>query len=214
MSNDRLSRLSVLIVLSCVIGCGQTFGGLLHAFNLVPRPRQAARYKLTKGRLLILVDDTDELLTWMPARDLLATEVAKNLREARANTRAVADHEIDVMRRSDTKFEQRSISELGEKFGAEQVLWLQVKEFLASTQVESVSRAARFAVRVKVFDPRAKSKSEMRVWPSGRAGEYISVDKSAADVQEQQTNEDVARMLVTDLGRTVAELFYNHVVRD
>ncbi len=192
-------------------GCaGETFGGLFYHLFLPHSSRVAAEFTLARGPLLILVDDDWEQLTWPPARDSLIDGIAKHLRQAKAVNRVFASHKVNALRRADPKFNERSISELGEELGAEQVLWLQVREFVATTHFDTVSEAARCTLRVKVFDPRSKSKAEMRLWPSSREGWYVTVKKSAHDLTEYERDEDIARMLITEAAEDVAKLFYAH----
>ncbi len=192
-------------------GCGgETFGGLLYHLFLPHSSRVAAEFTLADGPLVILVDDDWEQLTWPPARDLLIDEIAKHLRQAKAVNRVFSSQKVNALRRADPKFNERSISELGRELGAKQVLWLQVREFVATTEFDTVSQAARCTLRVKVFDPRSKSKAEMRLWPASREGWYVTAKKSARDLTEYERNEDIARMLITEAAEDVAKLFYDH----
>ena len=192
-------------------GCGgETFGGLLYHLFLPHSSRVAAEYKLADGPLLILVDDDWEQLSWPPARDLLIDEIAKHLRQAKAVNRVFPSQKVNALRRADPKFNERSISEIGRDLGAKQVMWLQVREFVATTNFDTVSQAARCTLRVKVFDPRSKSKAEMRLWPSSREGWYVTVKKSAHDLINYEKDEDIARMLITEAAEDVAKLFYDH----
>ena len=199
------------LVITCTSsGCGQTFGGLLYHFNILQRPSIPARFKLTTGPLLILVDDDLSLLTWPQGRDLLANEIGRHLREAGVKAQVIPNHKLDAMRRADPLLDGKSISEIGKALGAEQVLWLQFREFVAIKQVETAVRAARCTLRVKVFDPQAKSKAEMRIWPSFREGEFVSVSKSASELIQYASDPEVARMIVQETADTVAKLFYKH----
>jgi hypothetical protein len=54
----------------------------------------------------------------------------------------------------------------------------------------------------------------MRVWPGQREGEFVTVEKSAAHVQPLSTDEDVARMLVGEMARAVARMFYSYTPED
>jgi hypothetical protein len=192
-------------------GCGgETFGGLLYHLFLPHSSKVEAEFTLANGPLLILVDDDWEQLTWAPARDLLIDEIAKHLREAKAVSQPFSSQKVNALRRADQKFNERSITELARELGAKQVLWLQVREFVATTNFNTVSEAARCTLRVKVFDPRAKSKAEMRLWPSSREGWYVSVKKSARDLTQYEKNEDIARALITEAAEDTAKLFYQH----
>ena len=200
-----------VVLLFALPGCaGETFGGLLYHFGLLGTPRVAARFDLASGPLLILVDDDLGLLTWAPARDLLTDEIGKRLREARANAQAVPSQTVNAMRRADPQFQERSISELGKKSAARQVLWLQIREFVATKDIDTVSDAARCRVRVKVFDPHAENRADMRLWPADRAGEIVVAAKSAAELVRLETDEDIARTVIVEMADKIAKLFYKH----
>ncbi len=207
-----MKRLAPFVfALFMLAGCaGETFGGLLYHLFLPHSSRVAAEFKLADGPLLILVDDDWEQLTWPPARDLLIDGIDKHLRQAKAVNRVFPSQKVNALRRADPKFNERSISELGKELGAKQVLWLQVREFVATTNFDTASEAARCTLRVKVFDPRSKSKAEMRLWPSSREGWYVTAKKSARDLPEYERNEDIARVLITEAAEAVAKLFYDH----
>ena len=200
-----------VFALFMLTGCaGETFGGLLYHLFLPHSSKVDAEFTLGDGPLLILVDDDWEQLNWPPARDLLIDKIGEHLREAGAVNRVFSSQKVNALRRADPKFNERSISELGKDLGARQVLWLQVREFVATTNFDTVSQAARCTLRIKVFDPRSKSKAEMRLWPSSREGWYVPVKKSARDLMNYETNEDIARMLITEAAEDVAKLFYDH----
>ena len=199
-----------LVLLAGLCGCGETFGGLLYHCNLLQWSKIPAKFKLSAGPLLIIVDDDWEFLNWPAGRDYLADQIARNLREAKAVEKIIPVSSMKALRRTDPQFQQRSISEAGAKLGARQVLWLQIREFVATKDIDTVIGAARCRVRIKVFDPRAASKVEMRLWPAHREGEDVSTTKSAAELIEFDNDEDIARSLLNETADKVAKLFYRH----
>ncbi len=207
----RSAPCGLALALCLLTGCGgETFGGLLYHLFLPHSSRVDAEYTLADGPLLILVDDDLELFTWPPAGDLLVDEIAKHLRQAKAVNRVFPSQKVNALRRADPKFNERSISELGKDLGAKQVLWLQVQEFVATTNFDTVSQAARCMLRVKVFDPHAENKAERRLWPSSREGWIVTIKKSARDLIEYERDEDIARVLITEAAEDAAKLFYDH----
>ena len=197
--------------LCMLTGCGgETFGGLMYHLFLPHSAKVPAEFTLADGPLLILVDDDLELLTWPPARDELIDKIGKHLREADAVNRVFPSQKVNALRRADPKFNERSISELGKTLGAKQVLWLQVAEFVATTNFHTVSEAARCMIRIKVFDPHTEKKAERRLWPSSREGWILTISKSARDLTQYERDEDIARMLVTEAAEDAAKLFYDH----
>lgn len=211
---DCCGAIVLTTLLPGLCGCGETFGGLLYHFNLLQWSKIPAQFELSAGPLLIIVDDDWEFLTWPAGRDYLADQIARHLRDAKAAGQLIPTGAVKALRRTDPQFQQRSISEVGAKLGASQVLWLQIREFVATTEIDTVSGAARCRVRVKVFDPQARSKAEMRLWPAGREGEVVSTNKSAAELIKFDNEEDIARTLLTETADNVAKLFYRHRPRD
>lgn len=208
--NRPLMAVMGLVITCTSSGCGETFGGMLYFLNILHKPSIPARFKLTTGPLLILVDDDLSLLTWPQGRDLLAEEIGRHLREANVKVQVIPNYKLDAMRRADPLLDDKPISEIGAELGAEQVLWLQFREFVATKQVETAVRAARCTMRVKVFDPHAKRKAEMRVWPSFREGEFVSISKSASELIQYAGDAEVARLIVEETADAVAKLFYKH----
>lgn len=195
--------------LQMLSGCGPTFGALLYHMNVVSEPEIPARFELTKGRLLVLVDDDHELLTWPSAQVVLIDGLAAALEQAEVNHRVVRSSELNTARQRYARFAEQSIAEIGRRLEAEQVLWIQVEEFLADRSEEALSNAARFTVRIKVFDP-AEGEQGQRLWPDDRAGEYASVDLSPHEVQRYARSDDVARVLVEQMIQKIARFFYAH----
>ncbi len=193
------------------IGCGhQQFGALMYHMGLFPAKSIPAQFELTAGPLLILIDDDYELLTSPTVSDALVDRIATNLREAKVNRNVISKERLNTMRQAEVKYAQRSIGELGRRFDAEQVLWLQITDFRATKEFEDVGVAARFTLRVKVFDPNATAKAKMRLWPNSREGEFVTIEMSASQIQPLKTDADIARRLTTEAARKVAELFYKH----
>ncbi len=208
----RCVRPLVLLALCGACGCGETFGGLFYYLNLLPKRKVTAEFTLTTDPLLVLVDDDMELVTWLPARDRLVDDLALRLREAGANARVIPSQTVNALRQMDPTYEERSIQEIGRKAGATQVLWIQVRDFHARTEIQTILRAARFTARLKVFDPAAEHKSDMRLWPDDREGYLVTVEKSAGELQGLDSDEAVARMLVKEMADQIAKLFYEHTL--
>jgi hypothetical protein len=187
-------------------GCGE----LLVNLGMVPPEKVQAEFTLTTGRLLTLVDDDREFLTWPSARDVLVDDIARNLKDSKVRTQVLDSNELRALRQADKDYDTRSITDLAEKAGADQVLWIQIVDFHASGAIEETRGASRCTVRVKVFDPRAPTRARMRLWPETRDGHFLTVTEDASVLHLQQTDEQIARALIEKLAADIARLFYEH----
>jgi len=209
-----MNKTTVLLVAAgfwCgLVGCGQTFGGLLYHLNLVQPPKIHAQFVLAKGPLLIVVDDNDEVLQWPSIQDLLVDKIGQTLLKEEVNSQVLTSQQINQIKQRDKDFDKRSISELGKVFAVEQIIWIQIRDFFASARFEDTNNTARFIVRVKVFDPHAETKREMRLWPDKREGKFVTVEKNVIELQSLETDEEIRRLLAVEMAEQLAKLFYKH----
>lgn len=191
-------------------GCSQSFGALLYYMQIFPGEKVEAQFDLGPGPVAILVDDDQGLLEWPSARDVLADRIRTELLEEHAAGSILTVQEINAIRERDRKFNERSISELGEMLAVRRILWIQVRDFYASPNLEDSNSTARFIVRLKVFDPHAETNSRMRLWPDRREGHFVAIEKSAIEFQKVTHHEDAARILVHEMADQIARLFYSY----
>ncbi|MCH8150292.1 MAG: hypothetical protein IH987_20330, partial [Planctomycetes bacterium] len=125
-------------------GCGFSSGQLLYMFGL-GRPRVVeAQFRLTERPILILLDDPDGRMDWPPAAAHFVDELAQALLENKAAVKIVPRQTLDGLRQTLANFGKRGCREIGELAGADQVLWVRVRDFLATDEIQEISRAANF----------------------------------------------------------------------
>ena len=86
--------------------------------------RIAAQFKLTEGRLLILIDDYEDLVTQPRALKEVHESISAVFLEKVVNDQVVPFAEWQELRQTDKEYDRLSVRAIGEKLGAEQVLYL------------------------------------------------------------------------------------------
>ena len=119
------------------------------------------------------------------------------------------------MRQSLPDFDSRGAREIGETAHAEQVVWIQVDDFLAEPQIQEAVVAAYFNVTVKVLNALEKERrARVRLWPTNPRGELVSVTLTGSEVAIAKTKDGIAKKLAEKLAVAAAKLFYDHRLGD
>lgn len=208
-------RLFALALALSASGCGMTGGKMLYFLGYGRGRKIPAQFELPPGKLLILVDDAHELVTWPQAREMLAEQTARELVRHEAVDQVISNRSLLNLRQSDPDFDRRSAQAVGREIGADTVLIMQVREFLASDRIEDTEAAARMSVAIKVIDAREDtSSSRVRLWPTLGDGHLESIEMPATRVHSLKSEKAIAQALTHALGRNVARLFYQHTYGD
>ena len=205
------SRAIVLFLAVCVpTGCGVSGGELLFVSGLVPSPTVKAEFKLTEGPVAVLVDDYQEIAYWSEVRSMLADQLVQELGEHGAARSLISNAKVNRLRQADAQFDQRSCRQTGRRLGAEQIIWMQVREFHARVQPADMTGAAQMSVVVKVFDVHQEDRTQARLWPRTRTGAVVIADLSAGEVTDAKTRGAIARKLAEKLAEQIAKKFYDY----
>jgi hypothetical protein len=209
----RRSLVVLLVVAGTLLsGCAKL--GVLGYFLGVGRGKKIpAQYELPEGKLLILVDDSRELVTWPQARDLLVRFTGEALLSHEAADSIVSPESIARFRQLDTSFDQYPATVIGEKLGAQTVMWLEVRDFFAPTEIEDTSTAAKLALTVKVLNvDQERSADGVRLWPNGREGYLVEAELSAIEANELRGENAAAKELARKMSVLLGRLFYEHTL--
>jgi hypothetical protein len=198
--------------LAMTTGCGYQFGALLYYLNLNPQDKVKAQFKLPPGPLLILVDDDMDLVQPPLAREALVDAVATQLREHKAADRVTTNEEIGLIRRSVPDFDKLSVSEVGRRASADTVIWMNVEDFYLEKDLQMMVTPARFAVKLKVFNPKEEDKYKKRIWPPEREGRAVDITVSPHDARRCKNRDEVHQLLAATMADKVAKLFYDYKV--
>jgi hypothetical protein len=169
-------------------------------------------YTLTKGPLLILIDDRDIKVTEPHAIRQVHKIISDAFLEYRVNRRVVPLEDWRALRRSAKNYDRLTIREIGEKLGADQVLYISVDRFALRAEPGVPLFKGEFVVRVKVLS--TQRKPDVRLWPRLDSGHRVAATTPSISSEGDKSAGDVARELAAKLGDAVAMLFYQHRALD
>ncbi len=220
ISNTPLAsmRRALMIALVCVpviAGCGKSQGELLFMLGLGQGQEVEAKFRLTEGRVLILLDDASQRVGWPSTMRTLFDDLAQELLSHEAASKIIPHQTVQHLRQSTPELDRLGAREVGELVGAEQVLWIEVQDYLGESQIREATNAAYFTVTVKVLDVLETTKrTRVRLWPSSSKGRLVSVSLDGSEVVTKKTKDAVAKELAHRLAIRIAKLFYDYRLGD
>lgn len=203
------------VVLLLAGGCGFTQGKLLYLMGVGRGQLVKAEFPLTSSPILVLVDDPSGRVDWPPALRYLADDLSQELIHQRAAEKIIPQQTLDQLRQTVPVFAHRGCREVGELAQADQVLWVEVRDFLADELISDPSVAAYYSVTVKVIDVlEEKRRSRVRLWPQSPQGRLATVTLNGSEVARRKTKDAISRELSAQLAQTIAKFFYEHRLGD
>jgi len=182
------------------------------AFLFGSRSRDVkAQFKLCEGPILVFVDDINERVDWPAARRFLWDDITQELLRTKSASKIIPMATEDSLRQTVADFGKLSAREIGELAGADQVLWIEVQDFLADEQITEATNAAYFVVTAKVLNAKEKdSRTRVRLWPTSPDGHTLTADLTGGAVLREKTRDGISRALTAELAVETARLFHDH----
>ena len=165
-------------------------------------------FKLTQGPLLILIEDTRGDVSDPRAIHELHATIADIFSEFKVNRRVIPWEERERLERAEKGYAKLSIREIGEKLGADQVLYIRVEKFSLQSEPGAPIFKGEFIARVKVLG--TKQERDVRLWPHEPTGRRISVNTPPISSEGDKSASDVAKELAIKMGQAITEIFYEH----
>ena len=211
-SSGAIVRVAAVGAISLAAGCGQQFGALFYHMGLFPRPKVEAQFTLTKGPLLILVEDDYNVSDSQKVRDAIAVAVGNELYEHKVNRRVIPLDNLKQLRQKAPDFAKIPTDRLGRMLEAEQVLWIKIVEYSTGDETaDNPNQAAQIIATVRLIATHAEHRDEVRLWPTGR--EPYRVDVAEALSMLQRTGrEGMELLLVVELADQIGKLFYDYKI--
>ncbi|UCC29199.1 MAG: hypothetical protein JSU86_13465 [Phycisphaerales bacterium] len=192
-------------------GCTYSGGELLYFLGFGRKQKVEAKFRLTEGPVMILIDDISERVDWPAATRYLFDDLAQELLKHKAAFKIIPLQTVDHLRQSIPNFGERGCREVGELGGAEQVLWIEVQDFFAEEQIRDATTAAYFSVTVKAINVlEKKSRTRVRLWPTSPQGYPMTVSMSGSEVSMAKRTDAISKELAGRLAVEIAKLFYDH----
>lgn len=214
----QLRRLLLLTVAGglflALTSCGMSQGALLYTLGVGQAKKIKARFQLTQGPLLILIDDSSHRIDWPEAKRYLFDELAQELLRNKAAAKIVPRETIARLRQSTPNFDARGCREVGEMAGADQVLWIEVQDFHANEQIEDALVAAYFNVTMKVIDVHPRGSARVRLWPTSPRGQMVNITLSGSAVLMAGKRNSITKKLAEKLAMQIAKFFYDFRLGD
>ncbi len=174
-----------------------------------------SQYELPQGKLLILIDDPKERVTWPRARTLLGRYIGEELLANDAVKAIISPRSLAKFRQTDPEFERYAADQIGRKLGAKTVMWIEVRDFVAPVEIEDVSSAAKITLSIKILTTEEEvSPNRVRLWPRLGPGEIIESSLNAIGVNKRKGKNAVAKELARRASVLVGRLFYEHTWGD
>lgn len=220
MAFGRTKRYVLLCALTVfslmpIIGCGFSGGQALFMMGFGRGKMVEAKFRFTEQPVLIFVDDYMERITWPAAKFDLTDQLAQELLRKEGAKKIIPFETIQRLQQSNPDFERKSVRQIGEIAGAEQVLWLEIQQFFVSEEIFESSEAAFITATVKVIDVlEKKSRSKVRLWPKGMEGYPVRASLPSSDVQRLKTRDAISKELTLEFSEKIAKLFYDHRLGD
>lgn len=205
-SRGRAALLAAGLLLALAVpGCNIIIPA---AYIIEGPPTIDAVFTLPDRRTVIFVDDTRNFLPRTALRTRLGDKAATLLLENAVITEAIASSEaMQVVRRFDSDSKRLSIVQVGEELGAETVIHVKIKTFSLSPDGETPRPFAE--AEVKVIDVAGAR----RLYPEGDAPHPVVAQLREQPMEGYQSSagrRDMEDALADQLGREVANLFYEH----
>lgn len=173
-------------------------------------PSNDAQFTLPDRKTVVFVDDQKNSLTRTQLRSMIGDKVAGDLMENKLVTETIATRDaVAVARKDDSVSKLTAISEIGEKVGAEVVIYVRMGKFeLAEPGGTPIPHASAM---VKVIDVTNRT----RLFPSDPEDPGREVFTQMRELNMDMYNTSPGRrqiedMTATELGNRIAKLFYKH----
>ena len=205
-------RRSLLIIFTtCLLlfsgGCGAFYGIFIDP--LMPPPIIPAEHNMIDKDILIWVDRADSFSNSAQS-PLLRRELTLQLQQKLLENLAlgsVIDYErIIQYRNTYPNIAQMSIQKLGEKFHAQQVLYVLINDFKLHHEAGQGYYQAEIEGYCKVIDV----ETGKRLWPIHQTHRPFSEKKPVTTGDGQNFENEQVRNLTKDLASKIATFFYKH----
>lgn len=200
---------STLLLLACAAGCNPTQMAILW-HHMTGGETIEAKFKLTDGKLAVIVDDPQGFIVAPVTFREFHDKFAEALRANGIGSKIIPFEEWQQLRQRDPDYNTDKMTRrlIGEKLGADQVLFLNVTDFRLKKEPAAPIYEGRFAVRVAVYS--TERKRDVRLWPQQSDGEDVVVTTKPGPSDGDTSASDIARELADAMADEVSKLFYDH----
>jgi hypothetical protein len=201
-----LALLSVLLLTAFLTtGCQQM---AILWFHMTGGDTVKARYKLTSNMLAVVLDDPEGLIVLPETYREFYNRLEQEFLANNIKARLIPFEEWQRLRQRGNEYDDLSVRAIGEKLGADEVLYLKTTDFRLKREPAAPIYEGRFVVRVSIIS--TERKRDVRLFPQEEGGVEVAAETKPETTEGDATAADVARRLSAELARRVTRLFYDH----
>jgi len=168
-----------------------------------------AEYKFTEGQLAILIDDTEQLGMSPDAMRMVHDDIARRLEEHKIKVSIIPYSELQRLRAAESDFEEMSIRLVGEKLGADQVLYVDIKYWALKENPNDQYFKGSCSAGIRVCS--TERKRDVRLWPSApnEHDKTVTVKTDPRLDDAGSAESEISRQLAGKLAARIAQHFYS-----
>lgn len=197
----------VLSILACIPLTGCAIAGFL--MTLAPPEDIEAKYEFpAEATVLVLVDDPANLVDYAPIKYELTRRINEQLDKRELVDKTIAYSRLMQRVASSPEYSTMSIASIGEKLGAQQVLYVRITDFQLKNEKTTTVWHGRLGATVRVIDVK-----KGRLWPKDLVEGY-PVDGVETPMQQSgpfsQFGLKLSRQMAEEMADNIVKLFYKH----
>jgi len=167
-----------------------------------------AEFTLAKGPIALLIDDPDSLGVAPEAMRAMHERVEQEFTQREVNKRLISFDEVQRLATAERNYDDLSIRQIGEKLGAEQVIYVRVQYWATRANPGDPQFEGRWRSAIKVLG--TQRDADVRLWPKDAPAKTLEV-RTDPDLTDAAGAEiEVAQELGRKMGRVVALSFVAH----
>jgi hypothetical protein len=198
---------AVLLVMLAMTECSCAVVAFVAA-KFTPPEKVEPEYAVPKGKtILIFVDDMLSPLTYPPLKAELSRMIGEELVKNEVAAKVVPYDRLADLASSTPAFNSLAVGEIGQKLGADLVLYVQIDEFDLRDPSAPQLWKGHLQVTVRLVDV-----AKGRLWPTDRpAGFTVPPANTPTSAESSESHgEQLATSLSAMTADSVAKLLYKH----
>ncbi len=188
------------------IGCGAV---PWLAWQMAPAETVAATYKPPEGKtILVFPDDMLHPVNYEPVKQILATEISKQLVESKVAGLTIPYQSLAELEATTPGFNKLSVSEVGQKLGAHIVLYVHIDKFSLKDNEANPLWHGRLETTVRMVEV-----NKGLLWPKDRPTGWPIEPLDIPTTETSKTYDTrLARTLAEHVAGEIVNLFRKHTV--
>lgn len=207
MRCSRLLQATLVCLVACLSGCKAVATiGILTA----PRQIQKAEFTLTQGRLAILIEAARPGENSPVFVESLHAKLTELFREYGINNNVVSQRELARLRQANPDFARWSLQRIGQKLGAEQVLYIRLDSLRLQAAPDHPLVEPEVLLRFKVIGV-DEAPDTARQWPGRdeRRGRLVECSRPPREAADNMVVDSEAAKLAKDVAYYIAAPFHD-----